>query len=263
MPPRIKSLTYKVIPDKSVDYDNAPKIIEETEDFTVKMDHKKAIFELKGNFTSVQDARAIVDDFLERWQVIIGIENDPDDLKFKYVTAELEQIQENGTNRHLLGAHSSSSFVVSDHLELHVSRNKLPNRPHKFILSPDVMTMYERYKLFRKGRESLTSMAYMCLTILEASARGSTNYIKNNNLRGKASSRYNIDYDVLDNLAMLVSTKGDQIEARKVPKSGIFNPLKNEEREWIIRAIKVLIRRTGEWAHDSEAPSKQITKSDI
>ncbi len=37
MKPRIKILHYKVIPDKSVDYDNAPEIREETDDFTIKV----------------------------------------------------------------------------------------------------------------------------------------------------------------------------------------------------------------------------------
>ncbi len=263
MIPRIKSLIYRVIPDKTVDYDNATEIIEDTDDFKIKVNHQKAIFELKGHFTSVQDARAIADDFLDRWQVLVGLENDPGDLKFKYKNAEYEQVQKDGKNQIFLSAHISANVVVSDNVELHVSRNQLPSRPHRFKLSPDVMTMYERYKLFRQGKDLLTSMAYMCLTILEASARGSTNYNNNNNLRGKASHRYNIDYDVLDNLAKLVSTKGDQVEARKAPKSGVFDPLQQEERDWIIRAIKVLIRRAGEWAYDSNGQHTPITIQDI
>ena len=74
MLPKIKSLTYKVIPDKSVDYDNAPEINEETDDFTFKVNHERAIFELKGHFTTIRDARTVVDDFLKSWQVIIGLE---------------------------------------------------------------------------------------------------------------------------------------------------------------------------------------------
>ncbi len=263
MTTRVKSLIYKLIPDTSVDYDNAPEIIEETNDFKIRVNPEKAIFELKDHFTSVLDARIIADDYLKRWQVLIGLENNPDDLKFRFENAEYEQIEKEGQAIRSLSAHVSASVVVSDNVGIHISHNHLPNLPHKFKMSPDVITMYQRYKLYRQGKESLTSMAYMCLTILEASARGLKNYNKNNSHRGKASHQYNIDYDVLDDLGKLVSTRGDQIEARKAPKNGVFDPLEQEERDWIIRAIKVLIRRAGEWTYDPYGQHTQITVQDI
>jgi hypothetical protein len=91
---------------------------------------------------------------------------------------------------------------------------------------------------------------------------GTNPWFKRNNLRGKASNQYNIEFDILDNLGF-VSAKGDPIEARKAPKNGVYDPLKLEEREWIIRVIKMLIHRTGEWAYDPDAPLKLITMADI
>jgi hypothetical protein len=58
------------------------------------MNHEKAVFNLKGHFTSVNDAQAIIYDFLDRWQVIIGLDLDPDRFKFEYKSAEFEQIWE-------------------------------------------------------------------------------------------------------------------------------------------------------------------------
>jgi hypothetical protein len=113
--------------------------------------------------------------------------------------------------------------------------------------------MYQRYKFFRQGKEPLTSMAYMCLTVFEASAK---------NDRNNAGKKYNVSHNVLNKLAAMCA-KGDEFEARKVPKEGIYDPIKPEEREWIIRAIKILIRRAGEWAYDPEAPLKKITMADI
>jgi hypothetical protein len=103
----------------------------------------------------------------------------------------------------------------------------------------------------------------MCLTVFEASGRDSEHFHKKNNLRGKASYQYNIEFDVLDILGELSTNKGDQTEARKAPKNGNFDPIKPEEREWIIKAIKILIRRAGEWAHDPDASLKIITLMDI
>jgi hypothetical protein len=260
--PRVKNLHYNIIINESVDYENAPEITEETDEFIISMDKQKAIFEMKGHYTSVKDARKIVDDFLERWKVIIGLEHDPDDLRFNYETAEFEQIQQNGKNRIFLSAVSSGVSVSADAI-LHVSRSKYPSRPYRFKLSPDVITMYERFLLYRQRKEPLTSMAYMCLTVLEASARTATNYKVRNNLRGKASYQYKIDYEVLDELGRLTATKGNESEARKAPKNGVYDPLQAEERGWILRAVKILIQRAGEWAHNPNGEHGLITIQQI
>ena len=253
MLPKIKSLTYKVIPAKSVDYDNAPEISEETDDFTIKVNHERAVFDLKGHFTSVRDARTIVDDFLESWQVIIGLEHGPGSLEFKYENAEYEQFSKDGKNQILLCANIMVTTSTPDNLELQISHNHLPPRPDKFKLSPDVITMFQRYKLYFKGKEPLTSMAYMCLTVFEASAK---------NDRNNAGKKYNVSHKVLNKLAALCA-KGDELEARKTIQHRQYTTLSPEERDWIIRAVGALIRRAGEWSYDPEATLKKITMTDI
>lgn len=263
MSPRVKTLVYKVISGESVDYEKASVTIEKTDCFTLRLSSKWAYFEFEQEISTTKEARNIVDEFLTCWEVYIGLEHDPGDLRFDFDHAEYEAVEESSSTHTLIAESGTVKIVMSDQAQLHVSRIRFPSRPHRFKLSPDVITMYDRYKLYRQGKESITSMAYMCLTILEASARATDSYCKTRNLRGKASHQYNIEYEVLDRLAMLVSTKGDQSEARKAPKDGIFKPLNHEDREWVVRAIKVLIRRTGEYAYAPGDSLRKITMCDL
>jgi hypothetical protein len=144
-------------------------------------------------------------------------------------------------------------MYVSGQVTAHISRNKFPEPPKEFVASPNAETMYLRYKAYREGRESLTAMAYMCLTVLEATAGGRT----------KAATGHSIDEKVLITLERLTSVKGSPQEARKFPKRGSFDPLVPEERQWLIEATKALIRRVGEREANRTTPSKQIKMSDL
>jgi hypothetical protein len=97
-------------------------------------------------------------------------------------------------------------------------------------------------------------MAYMCLTVLDASAGGS---------RKKAAAQYAIAESILRKLGELCSTRGSRQEARKAPKTGVYVPLTSLEKEWIQGVVKKLIRRLGEWAYDQTANLTKITMTDL
>ena len=113
--------------------------------------------------------------------------------------------------------------------------------------------MYLRYKAFREGKESLLSMAYMCLTVLETSAGG----------RSRAASKYSISKAVLNKLGTICSEKGDKNQDRKAPKKGAFAALTVSESEWVIQVVKALIRRVGEYAYRPTASLPAVTISDF
>ena len=180
---------------------------------------------------------------------------DPNDLQLKFDHADIIDRAPISDNKKTINlhAHISAHVVVSDKVHLHVSRGKFPPFPNNFKASPDAETMYLRYKSFHEGRESLTAMAYMCLTVFQASAGG----------RREAVNMYCIDYDILDTLGRLTSTKGGPGEARKYPKNGKFDSLHSKEKEWIISVVKALIRRAGEYAHDDKVKLNQISIKDF
>ncbi|MBI5454379.1 MAG: hypothetical protein HY956_07130 [Deltaproteobacteria bacterium] len=245
MAERITELRYRIEADKSVDYDKALPINDETEDFKICIDKGFAIFKLKRPFSKIEEARTVIEDYLKRWDVLIGIEYNPDELRFTFENAFLSS--ENNHTHLIMG----DEIKISDEVIVHRSYTRYPILPINFSLSPDVETMYLRYKAYRQSREPLTSMAYMCLTILQASAGG----------REKASRKYRISTEVLKHLGLLCSTKGDKSEARKA--AGSFNPLTGDEKAWIEAVIKSVIKRVGEWACNPDTDFKELTLADF
>lgn len=253
--PHVEKLYYKVVTKQYTDYDKAAPLEEESDDFMMTLQGDKAGFVMKKHFSTEQEARAVVDEYIKRWEILIGIEHGPDELKLIFETSDIIDRAPTPESKGGLVIHVKSGLLAVTGLDaiVHISRSKYPPLPKQFSLSPDVETMYVRYKAYREGRETLLAMAYMCLTVLETSAGG----------REQAATRYHIDKRVLNKLGELSTQRGTKEEARKVPQNGQFKPLSGTERTWIETVIKLLIRRAGEWAYDPTACLKKIRMADL
>jgi len=257
--PHVNALIYRVITAKNVDYDKAMPFSEERTDFTLSIDGQKAAFRMKRHLATEEEARKLVDNFLQAWSISIGLKHTPDEIKFVFESVEIidrnppkETCNSKSLTMCISGSmHASASCSAS--VSIHTSKSKFPSLPQNFAVIIDVETMYLRYKAYRENRESLTSMAYMCLTILEASTGG----------RRYASQKYFIHLDVLRKLGVLVSEWGSELEARKMPKSGTFTPLTQKEKSWIEEVIRKIIFRVGEQAFDPQKQLPQITMNDF
>jgi len=255
--PHVNALIYKVIAAKDVDYDKAMPFSEECADFTLSIDSQKAAFRMKRHFANEEEARKLVDNFLQTWSIFssIGLEYSPDEIKFDFKSAEIidRNPPKKTCNSKSLNVCVSSSIHVSCSVSTHLSRGKFPSLHQNFAVTPDVETMYLRYKAYRENRETLTAMANMCRTVLEESAGG----------RKGASLKYFVNLNVIRKLGDLVSTRGSELEARKMPKSGTFTPLTQKEKSWIEAVIKKIILRVGEHAFDPQKQLPQITMNDF
>ncbi len=225
----------------------------ETEEFILIVDSKGANFQMKAHYPTIDEARTVAEAFFRRWEVLIGLEHNPGDLMFTFQDADVIDRAPVESNSTIINVHSTIEIHSTVDAVIHLSRGKLPSAPQKFDLSPDVETMYMRYKAFREGRESLLSMAYMCLTVLEASAGD----------RANAAKKYSIAKLVLDTLGKLCSQRGRADEARKTPRNGAYVPLSDQEKDWIVQVIKAIIRRAGERAYEPKARLRQITLDDF
>ena len=250
--PHVYKIYYRIIKGEGLDYSKAPKVIEETDEFRVIIEEDQITFEMKEHYFRIQDACIAVGEYLKDWEILIGLELGPNEFELRYDHAEI--IDRNPPlepeETHYVEAHTTINVEVVVSAQSNVTRAKFPSLPKDFKTSPDVESMYLRYKGYRQGKEPLTSMAYMCLTILQASAGG----------RRQASTKYNIHMDVLNKMGDLTSTKGNVEEARKAP---IERPLQPNEKKWIIEAVKLFIRRVGEHAHEHRTPIIQITMVDL
>ena len=129
-------------------------------------------------------------------------------------------------------------------------------------ITPDVKSMYDRLMGYLLCREPPPSMAYFCLDVL----RGSTRYYSSNKNKKagpdeKAVEMYRIERAVLKKIVSLSSNKGGPA-ARKA--AGINSPLKPKETRFLEEAVKAMIRRAAEVAHDPKNESRaEIKLSDL
>jgi len=258
--PHVTALHYRIVAGESVDYDNAPPVDAEFGDFRLSVDSGDVVAEMKTHFAAVDEARTLVDGFLRRWELVSGLEQDPGNIRFEFGHADIVDRSPDPEDKDVVHLRVAGpvSIRASVRASMHVSRGKYPSLPGRFADSPDVQVMYARYEAYCQKREKLTSMAYMCLTVLEASASDGGDKRRRN-----AARKYSIDYEVLSTLGKLSSTKGDIAEARKSPDKGEFAPLTSQETEWIVQAVKMLVRRAGQYAHDPMAELTPIGMGDL
>jgi hypothetical protein len=97
--------------------------------------------------------------------------------------------------------------------------------------------------MYLDRKEPICAMSYFCLTVIERKFGG----------RSQASHALLIDQKILSKLGELSSVKGDKSTARKaVHGKSEFSPLSDSEQRWIETAVKLLIRRIGEYSQSHE-----------
>jgi hypothetical protein len=74
---------------------------------------------------------------------------------------------------------------------------------------------------------------------------------------------YRVDYDVLDSLGRLVTTLGGEAEARKLGLQSELRDPTVEEVKWIEAALRLLMRRVGQYGADLQGALPQLTMSDL
>jgi hypothetical protein len=252
---KVEKLFYQVIIPEHTDYDSAPPVSGETDDFKWHLSKDQLLIEMKSHYSSEDEAREIVDQFLESWEVTTALLSGPESLTFSFDRSQILAREQDLVHSEITELDVSASEVIqlSDVLRLHVSHAAFPVPPQRFRLSPEAEMMFQRYKLYRAGRESLLGMARWCLTVVEYSARG----------REGAVDQYRIDLKVIRKLGELCGNREDITEARKSNGPSGVTPLKPAEREWIKSVIKRLILRVGEYGFDPNARMPQITMSDF
>lgn len=251
------ALGYRVIWADDVDYERAPRIQVETNDFDLDLFGRELRATLKRECSSIEQARSWVEDYLRGWEIIIGISEHPNAVHFKYERAEIEEVETNPkAGHHIL--HGKADIEVSTSLSAapHVSRGTYPPPPDPFLVNSVVEALYARYSNYEAGRELLASMAYFCLTVIEKSAGN----------RREAAKSYHIAKPVLDRLGFYCSERGSKGEARKAPKTRKdlpFVPLGRRERQWVLAAVRLLIKRAGEVAACPDETLDEITLQDL
>lgn len=143
--------------------------------------------------------------------------------------------------------------MVANDVSFHITQREYPAPPRYFAVSLDLETMWLRYRGYCQGRERLADMAYACLTVLERSTNG----------RAQAAKRYAISSGIFGTLARLCTEIGDEQTARKFSRLKERRAHTDVEVRWLEEAVKVMIKRLGEWNADPAGQLPQITMSSL
>lgn len=249
---KISWLKYRLVTPETVDFNKAPTLRHNSLDFELELADGVATFSMLVDVSTEEEARKLVDPFIEAWQIASGITNDPGDFRLEFTDAHIVERNPKSGHAVLITQTLRLKMTFFDAV-LRVSRVKYPDPPTDFKISTLVSAMYYQYEGFRAKRMTLGAAAYFCLDMLEHSTRASTKK------RPAAAHMYSIDKDVLDKMGNLTSNAGGQ-EARKA--DGYARPHTPMERRWLETAMRLLIRRAGEYeAHPGKLV--QITMNDL
>lgn len=245
--PHVVSLVYAVRHGPNVNYDKALPLTFSAQDFSVIVENERAVFSMLQHFTSEQDARSVVEPFIETWQLSADLERDPDAFALEFHGAEI-------VDRNPLPGHVSvpvGRLSMTGHpVTVVTGYRTYPAPPNGLALNATVSWLHRKVTRYRKGQESLPSTVYACVQGLEHAAGGAH----------LVSRRFRVSARVISELNKLSSERGG-LDARKA--KGIGKPYTDQEIKWIDAALRKLIRRVAEIAADPNSDLPKITMGDL
>jgi hypothetical protein len=250
--PHVKTLSYTLVTREGVTYQaGAPPIERDLDPFSIRLEGGELTVTMHDHYADTAAAQAAVEPYLRAWRAAATLQTTRWEFEFKYARAEVIDRSPDPANRKTVvavGAALTARGTLS--AEGEVERASYPAPPDGFALDPDTETLWNRWQGYVEGRESLQTMAYFCLTVLEL-----------HDGRQGAAARYGVSSKVLSNLARLASETGDLATARKVTPR--LRKLADSERVWLEAAVKALVRKAGEVAAANGAKLDRLTMSDL
>jgi hypothetical protein len=262
--PHVEELVYHIETGNGLTFQDPPPVEDNTDAFRMILEDGVATFVMKEHYPTEKDARHAVEGYLQAWELDAALRYDSSELRFvfdrpKIVDRDPPPPPPRGTPQ-TVELEAAAIAVGAASVDLVVYRRQYPRPPTDFVADTDSRIMWEQYERYKQGRDRLLPMAYSCLTRLEHRARA---YAAKGNIRMRAASMYRVDYEVLDKLGELATTLGDEAEARKLgPQSRLRAPTAQEVK-WMEAALRLLIRRVGQYAADPQRAWPQQTMANL
>ena len=252
--PHVVALRYRLECDETLSFENPPLAEAQTDAFRVSLHDDRLTAEMIEHYSTEEGARKRVETYLRSWEVDAALCSGRQEFRFQFESADVidRDPPPPGSPQtvHVKGIASTVTFGT---VTVHKKTRVYPAPPVGFVASPDVETLWARYEGYLQGQEPLSSMAYACLTFLEALAGG----------RKETARQYNISQIVLGTLGRLSNELGDSQTARKFSRSRSPRLASGSEIAWMETAVKALIRRVGEHASDPTEQRPMLTMHDL
>jgi hypothetical protein len=226
--------------------------------FSVRIENGEVKVSMKEHRSTVD--KAAVDLFLRTWELSWALSHPKENFEFVFLSGDLIDRRPAPARRGVHSAQAGLHRVVGVAADVLHRRAKYPDPPKGLWSDEAVDLMFERYRSVNRRRTTLNDGAYFCLTVLEGPPAHQVGR-KDSKRRTQASKRFGIDIRVLNKIGELTSERGGRTWARKV--GGANKPFTPAERAWPEQALKLLIRRAAEVAHEPKASRSQITMADL
>lgn len=252
--PHVVALRYRLVLTETVSFDQPPPVERDTEAFQIRLADNIVTFEMLEHHASEESARKRVESYLRAWEIQAALDMGRPEMSFEFEKADtIDRDPPQAGELQVIRPKAIASAAVVPEPTVRVTQRQYPEPPDGFVLSDDVKVMWGRYNAYLNGEERLDAMAYACLSKLEERAGG----------REQAEKQYNISSKVLNELGRLTTEVGDEQTARKYRGRKERRSYTGAEETWIKAALRAVIRRAGQWAHDSEAEWPKLTMNDL
>ena len=168
--PHVDSLRYGLSAASGVTFQNPPAIEGDENDFKFRLSDSLLTVTLKSHFPTLETAKAVVAPFIRAWEIEQALLVPNRDYRFHFESGSVVDRNPPKPGEPLtVEAAAISLFMTAHDVTLHVGVIAYPNPPARFVVSPDVETLWQRFTMYEDGREPIMSMAYACSTLFERS----------------------------------------------------------------------------------------------
>ena len=260
--PHVVALFYNVKPSAAVDYSEAKPLEHEEEKFKITIANDKACFTMKkAHYATEEKAREAVEEYIQVWELDAALQEGLNAFTLEFYCSKIEDRKPSPAL--LMGKGKLSATVDAPSATLRATsiKNSYPPPPSGMKIDADVQSMFDRWTGYHSEKEPLASMAYFCLTILEALANPKNGARKNQKrkpfqpgpVRRAAAEDYKIAVEVLSKIGELSSVKGGR-------KAGGQVDFRIPEKRFLEKAVEAMIHRLAEVA---DGPVSRLPKIEL
>jgi hypothetical protein len=235
--PHVVSLSYDLLSTGDVKYQDPPALEFKGDLFTGCLEDDVVRLDPKHHYPSLELAKTAAGRFLQGWELDAQLRHGCQALAFQYLTGEIvdrDPPPPGASQTVSIGA--ASLVMAAGAVSICRGFSTYPAPPTHFRATAEVQDIWARLKGYQEGKEPLLTMAYYCLSVVEAMAPTRTD----------AARQVNVERAVLDTLGKLSSQRSDAATARKIDKKVGNSPLSEREKQWILAALPALLRSLGE-----------------
>lgn len=236
---QVEQLVYRLETGEGLRFAEPPPLPVDTAGFNARLENGILTVTMKDHYASVEAAKERVGPFLRNWELAEALVHGKREMWFTYQDCKI--VDRADPNATILVLDPARLVLTGQPVVLIVTRGQYPPPPTNFTASHEVEILWTLYEDYRAGRVRLTDLGYFCLTVLESTFGGG----RGKKYRPAAAAALRIDLDVLNTLGDLVSEKGDERTARKIPKGG-WQTHHERELMWMGDVVRKVIRRAGE-----------------